>query len=104
MLPEREDIAISELAVYLPAIAIAVFVSIRHGFIKQFAWIYLIIFCGLRIAGAAITILSIKHPTNRTDATWGAILGSIGLSPLFMAILGLLKRLYAIYPPITSCP
>ena len=94
MLTEREDIAIAQLAIYIPSIFIAIYVSFRHGFVRQLGWVYLVIFGGLRTAGAAIEILSVKHPTSRTDATWAAILSSIGLSPLLLAALGLLKRVY----------
>lgn len=95
MLSEREDIAIAELAVYIPSIILAIGIIIRHGFSKGRAWIYLIVFCGLRIASAILEILSVKHPTNRDDATWTAVLGSIGLSPLFLVTCGLLIRVYA---------
>lgn len=99
MLPERENIAIAEIAVYFPAIALALYVFVRHGL--KLGWIYIVVFCGLRIAGAIMTILSVKHPTSITDATWGAILGSIGLSPLLLAALGILDRLYATLPKKT---
>ncbi|KAK4696221.1 hypothetical protein P7C71_g1666, partial [Lecanoromycetidae sp. Uapishka_2] len=92
MLSEREDIAISQIAVYIPALVVALYVTIRHGFVRQMGWVYLVIFCVLRIAGAIMQVLSAQHPTNREYATWGAILGSIGLSPLLLAAIGLLKR------------
>lgn len=94
MLPERENIAIAELAVYIPSIALAIAIIFKHGFSKGRPWVYLIVFCGLRIASAILEILSAKNPTNRDDATWAAILGSIGLSPLFLVASGLLRRVY----------
>ena len=93
MLPEREDIGIAQIAVYLPSLIAAIYVSVRHGFVRQLGWLYLLTFCVIRIAGAVMQILSVKHPTNRTDATWGAILGSVGLSPLILCSLGLLQRM-----------
>ena len=92
MLSERENVAIAELAVYIIAIFFAIAIIFRHGLIKGRPWIYLVVFCGLRIAGAAFGILSANHPTSRSDATWSAILGSIGLSPLLLVASGLLKR------------
>lgn len=97
MLSERETIAIAELAVYIPSILLAIAVIFKHGFSKGRPWAYLIIFCGLRIASAVLEVLSSDHPTSRSDATWTAILGSIGLSPLFLVASGLLRRVY-IYP------
>lgn len=94
MLTEREDIAIAQLAIYVPSIFIAIYVSFRHDFVRQRGWVYLVIFGRLRTAGAAIEILSVKHPTSRTDATWAAILRSIGLSSLLLAALDLLERVY----------
>ena len=92
MVSEREDISIAEVVVYIPLALVALYVSFRHGFIKSLGWIYLVIFCTLRTAGGIFGILSAKHPTNRNDATWSAILGSIGLSPLLLCSLGLLAR------------
>lgn len=53
MLSEREDIAIAQIAVYLPALIVAIYVTSRHGFVRQMGWMYLVIFCVLRIAGVS---------------------------------------------------
>lgn len=53
MLSEREDIAIAQIAVYLPALVVAIYVSVRHGFVRQMGWVYLVIFCVLRIAAVS---------------------------------------------------
>ena len=92
MLSERENIAIAELAVYIPSIILAIAIIFRHGFSKGRPWIYLILFCGMRIASAVLEILSSHNPTSRELATWTAILGSIGLSPFFLVASGLLRR------------
>ena len=92
MLSEKENIAIAELAVYIPSIILAIAIIFKHGFSKGRPWIYLILFCGLRIASAVMEVLSADNPTSREDATWTAILGSIGLSPLFLVASGLLSR------------
>ena len=92
MLSERENIAIAEVAVYVVFIIPAIYVCIRHGFVRQLGWLYLVIFCGLRIAAGIMGIEYAKHPLSRSDATWSAILGSIGLSPLLLAEIGLLER------------
>ena len=92
MLSEKENIAIAELAVYIPSIILAIAIVFRGGFSKGRSWIYLTLFCGLRIASAVLEILSANNPTSREDATWAAILGSIGLSPFFLVASGLLSR------------
>jgi hypothetical protein len=92
MISTAESIAIAELCVYVPIFILTVFVVIRHGFQKQLGWIYLSIFCIIRLAGAGFKIESIHNPTNKTDIEWAAIFQSVGLSPLLMATMGLLKR------------
>ncbi len=97
MLSEREDIAIAEVAVYLPLLCLAVYVCVRHGFIKQLGWLYLVIFCTLRIASGIMGIIYAKHPNSITDAIWAAVLGSVGLSPLFLVGIDLLERGYVVW-------
>jgi hypothetical protein len=38
------------------------------------------------------SISQTQNPTNKTDVEWAAILDAIGLSPLLLATMGLLKR------------
>ena len=92
MVSTAEGIANAELCVYIPIFILTVVVMIRHGFQRQLGWIYLAIFCIIRLAGAGFKIESVHHPTNKTDTEWSAILQSVGLSPLLMASMGLLKR------------
>ena len=92
MLSERENIAIAEFAVYIIAILLAIAIIFKQGFAKGRGWIYLVVFCGLRIASAVFEVLSVNHPTDRSYATWSSILGSIGLSPLLLVATGLLRR------------
>ncbi|PYH92966.1 hypothetical protein BO71DRAFT_485009 [Aspergillus ellipticus CBS 707.79] len=89
-----DGVAIAELVVYIPTALITIFVVLRHGFHRQLGWIYLCIFCGLRIGGAIMEILSKKHPDNTNDETWATILQAIGLSPLLLSSLGLLRRVF----------
>ena len=88
-----EHIAIAELVIYIPVTLLAIFVVFRHGFHKQLGWIYLCIFGIIRIAGAIVEVLSTKNPDNENDKEWALILQSIGLSPLLLSTLGLLKRM-----------
>jgi hypothetical protein len=93
MVSTEEVIAIIEICVYIPVFLLTLVVVFRHGFQKQLGWIYLAIFCIIRLAGAGFKIASNNDPTNTTDIEWAAILQSVGLSPLLMASLGLLKRM-----------
>ncbi|PWY69702.1 hypothetical protein BO70DRAFT_343954 [Aspergillus heteromorphus CBS 117.55] len=89
-----DGVAIAELVVYIPTALVTIVVVLRHGFHRQLGWIYLCIFCALRIGGAIMEILSEKHPDNANDKEWATILQSVGLSPLLLSTLGLLKRIF----------
>jgi len=88
-----ESLNIAELAIYLPFLFLTLFVVFRHGIHRQSGWIYLAIFCLIRIIGAALGIAAQKNPSNVSDLEWSAILGSVGISPLLLTSLGLLKRI-----------
>lgn len=92
MISNKEAVGIFELVVYIPLFAVSAYLFSRHGFFKQLAWLFLTLFCAVRAASGGLTIASAKNPTNIYDAIWAAILGSVGLSPLLLATMGLLKR------------
>ncbi|KAG8532313.1 uncharacterized protein KY384_003954 [Bacidia gigantensis] len=89
----REAVAIAELVIYIPLLILATYVNIRQGFSRQLGYLYLMIFCILRLGGAALTIVAVNNPTSKTDAAWASVLGSIGLSPLLLAEMGMLDRI-----------
>ncbi|KAH8801681.1 hypothetical protein F5884DRAFT_524141 [Xylogone sp. PMI_703] len=88
----RSGVSIAELVVYVPALFVAFFLCIRHGFGRSAGWFFLIIFCLARIIGPSMQLATISDPTNISLYTGSAILQSIGLSPLLLASLGLLSR------------
>lgn len=102
MVSQEKAIAIAEIGVYIPTFICTLIVVFRHGFKKQAGWIYLAVFCAIRMAGAGFKIASTNDPTNKTDIEWAAILQSVGLSPLLLASLGLLKRVLVIFPPFDT--
>ena len=93
MVDSKEALAIAQLAVYIPVLICAIFIIFRHGFNKQVGWRFLGILCLVRIVGSCFEIAAIHHPDNKTDVKWSAILQSVGVSPLLLTALGLLKRL-----------
>ena len=93
MLSPSESLDIAELAIYLPLLLLTLVVVVRHGIHRQAGWIYLAIFCLIRIIGAALGIAAEKKSSNVSDLEWSAILGSVGISPLLLASLGLLKQM-----------
>jgi len=93
MLSTQESIAIAQLCIYSPTFLLTLLILFYHGIARQSGWVYLALFCIVRIAGSALKISSTAHPSDLDDEKWAAILQSVGLSPLLLASLGLLKRI-----------
>jgi hypothetical protein len=47
----RNGVSIAEIIVYVPSLAIAIFLSVRHGFARSSGWMFLIVFCLARLIG-----------------------------------------------------
>ncbi|OCL03690.1 hypothetical protein AOQ84DRAFT_325530 [Glonium stellatum] len=93
MVDSREALAIAQLVIYIPVFLCVIFIIFRHGFNKQAGWRFLGILCLVRIVGSYFEIAAVHHPDNKTDVEWSAILQSVGISPLLLTALGLLKRI-----------
>ena len=91
-------LAVAELVLFVPCLLGASWVTFRHGLDRRLGWLYLVIFSLVRIVGASCQIASeSKHSVGLIEAA--TILSNVGLTPLLLAMLGLLKRVY-VYPPI----
>ncbi|THH28285.1 hypothetical protein EUX98_g5908 [Antrodiella citrinella] len=90
-LDQRGDIAAAQLAVYVPFLAIAAVLTLRHGFSRQAGWVLLVIVSLIRIVGSATHIASelAKQTTEGLVITY-VVLDAAGLSPLLIATLGFL--------------
>src|SRR5215469_383829 len=94
MLDDRGDLAIAILAFYAIGLPVAAYVCFRHGFGRQLGWFYLLLLPVVRIAGAGIEITAQNLHSPRTGLyTGAAVLYSIGLVPLLLCLMGLLKRM-----------
>lgn len=91
MISAKEAIGIAEIVIFTPLNLTALYLSYRHSFYKQLAWLFLFLLCGLRIASGSLAIAIARDLGNVTEAVWAVILGSIGLNPLLLATMGLLK-------------
>ncbi|KAI2639569.1 hypothetical protein GGS26DRAFT_540694 [Hypomontagnella submonticulosa] len=91
-LTEQNNISIAEIVLYVPALFVAVWLAIRHGFGRNAGWLYLIVFSLARIIGASLQLATISDPTNISLYIGAATLQNIGLSPLIMVQLGLIGR------------
>lgn len=87
------DLYIAEVIVYLLIFPLTLYLGYRHGSAGFLGYFYLNLTCGVRIAADIVSLL----PANR-DATHptisSAILSSIGLSPLLLALSGFLHEVH----------
>ncbi|KAF2006386.1 hypothetical protein P154DRAFT_603964 [Amniculicola lignicola CBS 123094] len=87
----RDWVSIVEPIFYIPTLVVAIITCFRHGFHRSSGWIYTLILCIVRIAGAVCQLLEhTDHSSGLIKAT--IIIDSIGLSPLLLATLGMLSR------------
>ena len=101
MVSQREAIDIAVLTIYILLLPLSLFVVFRHGFSRSVGFLYLCLFCGIRIASSAMGILSQNNTSSQSDLVWAAVLGSVGISPLLLASFGLVSRMY--YSPFAVC-
>jgi hypothetical protein len=87
-----DGIAVWKLVYYTVALFGSIKVSWRHGFGKNSGWIYLAIFCVIRIINSSAELASLS-PSNSDAITVAAVTSFLGLSPLLLAALGLLSRM-----------
>ena len=92
MLNSRGGLAIAVLLYYLVAGPFALYVAIRHGFGRQSGWVLLVVLSIIRILGSILELVVQNQPNNVNIIIAATVLSSIGLSPLILAMLGMLKR------------
>jgi hypothetical protein len=77
-------LSVTELAIYIALAFPTVYLIIKHGRQGLLGWLFLFIFCTLRIIGGALAINSSSPTAN--------IISSVGLSPLLLATSGILHE------------
>lgn len=89
-----DNIAIAELVLYTFFLAGGIYLCIKHGFINNHGWRYLVILSLARLIGSGMRLGTISDPSN-TDLYVGWLtLTNLGLSPLILVIIGLCSRLF----------
>lgn len=82
---KNHNISIAQLAIYALFTPPITYLLIRHARRGFLGWLYLLIFCVLRVTGSAMFL--------RDPASSGAVvILNIGLSPLLLATLGILHE------------
>lgn len=91
MLTHYGKLAIAVIVYYVLALPVAVYICIRHGFGRHAGWFYLLSLALVRIVGASLRIAADEKPSTGLYIG-AAVLSAIGLAPLLLALLGLIKR------------
>jgi hypothetical protein len=89
-------LSIIELSFYAPITVLSLFLCIRHccrGQRSQIAWIFLYLYCHIRVAEAALGLATIASPSVAVYGT-SILFSLIGVPTLFLTTLGLLNRVY----------
>ena len=90
----REDLEIVELVYYVPAPLLSLWCVKKHGFGRQSGWVYLTLLAILRIVGAITGIVAYsENSASRGLLETTTIAFTIGISPLLLALLGILSRI-----------
>jgi hypothetical protein len=89
----RNGVSIAEIVVYVPCLAMSLFLVVQHGLGRNSGWYFLTIFCLARIIGPCMQLATISQPDNFSLYIGTTVLQNIGLSPLQLATIALLSRL-----------
>lgn len=89
----RSGVSILLLIFYLPALAVAVLLTIRHGFRRSAGWRFMIIFTLARFLCACFQLATINQPRNASLYVAYTVLIGIAVSPLELVAFGLLSRI-----------
>lgn len=82
-----DALSTAKLVIYIILSQPALYVAFKHGRPGFLGWLYVQLFCGLRLVTDALTI---KPGLASTEVTM--ILSSIGLAPLLFACAGVLHE------------
>jgi prolipoprotein diacylglyceryltransferase len=93
MLDSTTRLAIAELVIYIFIFPIVLYLLARHGVRGLFGWIYLVAFCILRIIAAGLQINNhVQETHGKTPSITAAIVNAVGVSPLILAIAGIIHE------------
>lgn len=87
-----DSVSAAKLAIYIILAQPALYCLFKHGKTGFIGWLYIQIFCVLRIATGGIGL----HGASGSTGT--IVLNSIGLSPLLLAASGILHEALVIFP------
>lgn len=94
----RHAISVVQLIIFIPSLLPSLIFIWRHGFSRNAGFLFLVIFCLLRIVGAICDLVTISDPSSTGLYITSAVCSSIALSPLIMLCSGLLSRVNTFIP------
>ena len=89
MLSSAESIYATQLAVFAALNLPAAFVMFKHGTASLSGWLFVWLFCCIRIVGAGIQI---KSDLDHTVSEAGTIIYNVAIAPLVFAMSGLISE------------
>ncbi|KAJ5825273.1 hypothetical protein N7474_002411 [Penicillium riverlandense] len=90
MTSAAEALELANIAFYALATLPAIYCFIKHGKHGILGWLYVIIMCGLRLAGNGMAYHALS--TTGKPNTAASIIVGIGMSPLLFAALGIMRE------------
>ncbi|KAK1147797.1 hypothetical protein N8T08_000310 [Aspergillus melleus] len=78
-----DGLSAATLAIYIILVIPSVYILVKHGRQGLFGWLFLAIFCTIRIVGSGLSL---------SNSSAASIISNIGLSPLLFATCGILKE------------
>ena len=84
----RDGVSILLLLFYLPALSIAILLTIRHGLKRSAGWRFMIIFALARILCACFSLATINQPNNVSLYIGYTVLIGVAISPLELVAFG----------------
>ncbi|KIN08178.1 hypothetical protein OIDMADRAFT_48055 [Oidiodendron maius Zn] len=91
-LSSHDGLAIAQIVIYSPLVVLSILLCIRHSFRVFAGWLFLFIFCAIRIVGPALQLAAIKSPKTIAFHTTPIELFAVGQVVLLYTTLGLLAR------------
>jgi hypothetical protein len=90
MTSSTEGLELAQIAFYAVASLPCIYCIVKHRIAGVLGWLYVFVMCGLRLVGNGIAYhaLSTTGQSNRA----ASIISGIGLSPLLLAAIGILRE------------
>ncbi|KAJ5973696.1 hypothetical protein N7481_010906 [Penicillium waksmanii] len=90
MTSSTEGLELAQLAFYAFASLPSIYCIVKHGKVGLLGWLYVFVMCGLRLVGNGVAYHALSTTGEPNKAA--SIISGIGLSPLLLAAIGILRE------------